>query len=69
MTEDRKAKYRIGDVVKLNAGGPEMSVFTINLKGDDTFAGSYKCQWFAGKKLDSGIFREDSLILVRGQGE
>ena len=25
------------------------------------FSGSYRCQWFAGKKLDSGVFPENSL--------
>ncbi|WP_140132044.1 DUF2158 domain-containing protein, partial [Vibrio parahaemolyticus] len=24
----------------------------------------YRCQWFAGKKLDNGIFPHDSLIKV-----
>jgi uncharacterized protein YodC (DUF2158 family) len=25
------------------------------------FTGEYKCQWFSGKKLDNGIFPEESL--------
>ena len=33
------------------------------------FTGLYQCQWFAGKKLDSGEFQEASLILVKSQSE
>lgn len=29
------------------------------------FTGSYRCQWFAGKKLEDGIFPGDSLELVK----
>ncbi|SFR00718.1 Uncharacterized small protein [Enterobacter sp. kpr-6] len=25
------------------------------------FKNSYRCQWFAGKKLESGLFAEESL--------
>lgn len=28
------------------------------------FNGLYSCQWFAGKKLDSGKFPEESLVAV-----
>ncbi|OTG86410.1 DUF2158 domain-containing protein [Acinetobacter sp. ANC 4558] len=65
MSEVRKPKYQIGDVVKLNAGGPEMSVYKtmrpINKPSD--FTGIYECQWFAGRKLESGKFAEASLTL------
>lgn len=63
MSQERIAKYNLGDIVKLNAGGPEMSVKE-QLKNS-----LYRCQWFAGKKLDWGDFSEQSLILVREQGE
>ena len=60
------AKYSIGDVVKLNAGGPDMTVLGFGsrgLRGGD-FEGTYKCQWFAGKKLEFGVFAEESLLEV-----
>lgn len=58
-----KNKYSVGDVVKLNAGGPDMSVSkVIEGFGSKEFEHSYKCQWFAGKKLESGVFEEASLI-------
>ncbi|MEX9225380.1 YodC family protein [Providencia rettgeri] len=63
-----KAKYKVGDKVKLNAGGPVMNIQTVNQKysgtGDFSFNGTYTCQWFAGKKLDSGTFPEASLDKV-----
>lgn len=73
MSELRVAKYNLGDIVKLNAGGPDMTIMkrirTTPLKGDSQFSGIYECQWFAGKKLESGKFQEVSLILVKKQGE
>lgn len=57
-------KYVVGDIVTLNAGGPDMSVYTINTDVRNEFKGSYRCQWFAGKKLESGIFDEASLLKV-----
>ena len=51
------AKYKMGDVVQLKSGGPEMTVASVSkLMGT-----SYECQWFSGKKLERGNFPEDSL--------
>ncbi len=55
-------KYSVGEVVKLNAGGPDMSVLQV-LKRDGG-QHHYNCQWFAGKKLEAGRFPEESLIKV-----
>ncbi|MGV5004841.1 YodC family protein [Acinetobacter variabilis] len=70
MGEERKPKYQIGDIVKLNAGGPEMAIKETQpgYPSGKQFFGTYRCQWFAGKKLDHGDFPEDSLVLVRKQG-
>lgn len=73
MSEERIPKYQIGDIVKLNAGGPDMTILRRKkhtpLGQSSYFTGLYECQWFAGKKLDSGEFQEPSLILVKKQGE
>lgn len=58
-----KAKYAAGDIVTLKSGGPDMTVKEVispSQYGEKLL--SYKCQWFAGKKLDSGIFPEVSLM-------
>lgn len=59
-----KGKFKVGDIVKLKSGGPEMTVkeAVTNMKGIET--GSYRCQWFAGKKLDNGVFPYESLEAV-----
>lgn len=60
-------KYSIGDRVKLNCGSPEMTVLGFGPNGMRTvekFNGTYKCQWFAGKKLEYGVFAEESLLEV-----
>lgn len=71
MSEERKPKYQIGDIVKLNAGGPDMAISAISrarpLNKPSYFRGEYECQWFAGKKLDTGSFQEANLILVKKQ--
>ena len=52
-----KADYKIGDIVILKSGGPDMTVKST----PETYSAGYKCQWFAGKKLEIGVFEKDSL--------
>ncbi|MDO8715115.1 MAG: DUF2158 domain-containing protein [Polynucleobacter sp.] len=53
-----KPKFEIGDTVSLNSGGPVMSVKTLPNVANN----AYTCQWFAGKKLDQGLFKEEQLV-------
>ncbi|WP_369920369.1 YodC family protein [Marinomonas polaris] len=58
-------KYNIGDIVKIKSGGPDMTINKVSINvSTEEFTGNYHCQWFAGKKLDTGIFPEDSLVPV-----
>lgn len=59
-------KFEVGQVVKLKSGGPDM---TIQGFGTIEFSGNYRCQWFAGKKLENGVFPEQSLELVKDENE
>ena len=53
-------KFPVGSTVTLNTGGgPVMSVKALPGSG---YGDNYVCQWFAGKKLDQGQFREEQLI-------
>lgn len=54
-------KFEIGDVVKLASDGPDMTIWS----QPSAPTGNYYCQWFAGKKLEQGTFREEQLILVK----
>lgn len=55
-------QFTIGTIVKLKSGGPEMTVQRfLALSSGNVF----RCQWFAGKKLESGDFPPDSLELVK----
>lgn len=49
-------KFAVGDIVKLKSGGPAMTVQLKEVNND-----YYMCQWFAGKKLENGRFKTDSL--------
>ena len=62
MTE-RKFKFKSGDIVKLKSGGPSMTV-----QEWDKLNESYRCKWFAGNKVQTGHFEEDSLVPVEEEG-
>ncbi|WP_186036569.1 DUF2158 domain-containing protein [Burkholderia gladioli] len=54
-------KFKVGATVTLNTGGgPVMSVKIVPKEPDR----SYACQWFAGRKLDQGDFKEEQLVAV-----
>ncbi|MPW68525.1 MULTISPECIES: YodC family protein [Moraxella] len=63
--------FAVGQVVKLKSGGPNMTVKAV-LSDNPSMVmryvteskDSYQYQWFAGKKLESGMFPHSSLIIV-----
>lgn len=57
-------KFEEGDVVKLNSGGPDMSVHRVP-DDDSDDDDSYQCKWFAGKKLEDGWFNGAELEVVK----
>jgi len=61
---NKKTLFSVGDIVKLKSGGPDMTIKEVLTNMDDKPSGNYKCQWFAGKKLDMGVFPHESLIEV-----
>lgn len=48
--------FKIGDVVGLKSGGPDM---TVNENCENS--GMVACVWFAGKKLEDDVFHPDVL--------
>jgi len=62
-----RAKFQPGDLVELKSGGPQMTVKAVRISSvadyleDEEQQPHYKCQWFAGKKLELGDFGEASL--------
>ncbi|WP_414561208.1 YodC family protein [Ralstonia wenshanensis] len=50
-------QFKVGDIVQLKSGGPIMTVRSLPTAGHN----AYSCQWFAGKKLESGSFPLESL--------
>ena len=55
------AKLKIGDVVRLKSGGPDMTVCEAKPEFHD---GQVRCQWFGGRKLEYGYFPIESLVEV-----
>lgn len=51
------AKFPVGSRVKLKIASPTMIVKAIGTTG-----GYVECQWFAGKKLESGRFAPEALV-------
>jgi len=54
------SKFKTGDLVRLKSGGPIMTVASYTAPAQYT-SEHYRCDWFAGKKLDSGNFKPDQL--------
>lgn len=59
-----KTDFAIGDVVKLASDGPDMTVNRLPKENSQIYD-NYECQWFAGKKLESGRFQPEELVLVK----
>jgi uncharacterized protein YodC (DUF2158 family) len=53
-----QTKFKVGDLVQLKSDGP---VMTVQHLPSGTTSTLYRCQWFAGKKLESGMFPVESL--------
>ncbi len=51
------AKFKSGDKVQLNIGGPAMSVVCYT-----SMKANVRCTWFAGKKHEEGDFAESTLV-------
>lgn len=56
--------FKVGDIVKLKSGGPDMTVRIV----PDSIGKTYTCQWFAAKKLEQGSFPGASLESVKPEG-
>ena len=50
-------KFKPGEIVQLKSGGPKMTV----KDSAPTDTNVIFCQWFAGSKLEAGVFRSESL--------
>ena len=55
-------EFKVGAIVKLKSGGPDKTV-----ESWSDYYKTYACQWFAGKKLDTGRFNFESLELVKSE--
>lgn len=57
----RISKFKVGDRVVLVAGGPVMAVEAVLGYPAAEEQDLVRCQWFGGKKLESGVFPTASL--------
>ncbi|MFG0496399.1 YodC family protein [Pseudomonas sp. YQ_13] len=55
----KETLFNIGDLVRIKSGGPVMTVNSVTAGGL-----IFVCQWFAGKKLESGRFPAEALLQV-----
>lgn len=58
MAGKNKHEFSVGDTVQLKSGGPVMTVADV----PDFSDRNVRCQWFGGKKLESGYFAPETLI-------
>ncbi len=59
--------FKIGNVVKLKAGGPQMTVASFDDEWEDGAEGAAtKCQWFDHRnQLETGFFNSNMLELIK----
>jgi uncharacterized protein YodC (DUF2158 family) len=53
-----KHQFKVGDIVRLKSGGPPMTVSSIG----SVMSEDIGCQWFSGRKMESGYFPAASLV-------
>jgi uncharacterized protein YodC (DUF2158 family) len=58
------SQFSKGTRVSLISGGPVMAVKDIS-----EFDQTVECQWFSGKKLETGRFAPETLVLVKDDAE
>jgi uncharacterized protein YodC (DUF2158 family) len=60
-------KFKVGDIVQLKSGGPEMTISNIRSSLSEEYDEflnptiRYTTHWFSGKKLETGSFPEEVL--------
>ena len=72
-----KKQFPKGAKVHLSAGGPTMAVkghvepnmLSAIAADSGKSSGEILCQWFSGKKLESGRFAPETLVLVKDDAE
>lgn len=66
MPNDSKTSFKVGDIVRLKSGGPEMTVSRIKIGQDaydeDEVITFYHCTWFSGSKPMSQGFKGEILV-------
>jgi len=61
-------EFKVGDIVRLISGGPEMTVAVVKAQHViPSYLGRVSCQWFGGKKLEQGYFPAESLVKVAAE--
>jgi uncharacterized protein YodC (DUF2158 family) len=56
------AEFKLGDVVRLNSGGPPMTVE--DSAGSSSEEGKIRCEWFLRDKLHHEDFHKDCITLL-----
>lgn len=58
MKTNKGSKFKVGDIVRLKSGGPNMTVSEVRDLPDGPWL---ICAWFSGKKHDSNGFPPDTI--------
>jgi uncharacterized protein YodC (DUF2158 family) len=58
--------WKVGDVVRPKAGGPDMCIARFETDiGSGELKKSAVCEWFVGKKTQTGVYQVEMLEFVR----
>ena len=58
-------EFKLGIIVQLKSGGPEMTVVKI----DSKYEGSIFCRWYSGDKFEKESFPPESLMIIKEEQE
>ena len=64
---DKFANYKVGDVVRLKSGGPDMTVVKFGSLRNNPNLGYVACDWFVGDKLHRDNFYYSTLEKVNNE--
>lgn len=56
-------KFKIGDVVVLKSGGPDMTIHADEINDADFF-GIYECVWFVDEEMKFENFHQNALMKI-----
>lgn len=60
-----KKIFKIGEIVRLKSGGPEMTIDYLETPIGGREPEFVHCKWFGGRKLEHGRFNINAIVIAK----